>query len=177
MVCVCRSQETWALTEFVVRQPSYTRQLGKIFDDASVQQWKDYLAFKVIDSYANYLSESIEREHFDFHSTAISGVTEQEPLWKRGVNLTGSVVGELVGQLYVDKYFKPAAKKRMNELVDNLKRAFEARIHTRDWMGEGTKSQALEKLSMFTTKIGYPDKWKDYTKLSDRFRRVVGRPM
>jgi endothelin-converting enzyme/putative endopeptidase len=153
------------LTEFVVRQPSYTRQLGKIFDDVSVQQWQDYLAFKVIDSYANYLSEPIERAHFDFHSTVITGVAEQEPLWKRGVNLTGSVVGELVGQLYVEKHFKPAAKKRMDELVDNLKRAFETRIHTRDWMGEGTKKQALEKLSMFTTKIGYPDKWKDYAKL------------
>ena len=128
----------------------------------------------MIDSYANYLSESIEREHFDFHSTVITGVAEQEPLWKRGVNLTGSVVGELVGQLYVDKYFKPAAKQRMDELVGNLKRAFEARIHTRDWMGEGTKLQALEKLSMFTTKIGYPDKWKDYSKLTDRSGRVVG---
>ena len=86
-------------------------------------------------------------------------------MWKRAVSTTGAVVGELVGQIYVENHFKPVAKNRMNELVENLKRAFEKRIGTRDWMGEGTKKQAREKLTMFTTKIGYPDQWKDYTKL------------
>jgi endothelin-converting enzyme/putative endopeptidase len=86
-------------------------------------------------------------------------------LWKRAVNTTGSVLGELVGQLYVEKYFQAEAKRRMNQLVGNLKSAFADRIKTRDWMGDGTKKQAFEKLSLFHTKIGYPDEWKDYSKL------------
>ena len=151
--------------EVIVRQPSFVRAFGKMFNDVPVQTWKDYLTFRVINSYAGSLSEEIETRHFAFHGTAVSGVTQQEPMWKRGVNVSGSILGELVGQIYVDKHFKPAAKQRMNELVENLKRAFAGRIDTRDWMGEGTKKQALEKLGKFTTKIGYPDKWKDYTKL------------
>jgi endothelin-converting enzyme/putative endopeptidase len=152
--------------DFVVRQPSYLEAFGGLFAETDLEDWQNYLRLRVIDNYASSLSDEIERRHFDFHSTAISGVTEQEPQWKRGVNVTSSALGELVGQLYVEKYFKPAAKQRMNELVENLKRAFVQRIETRDWMGEGTKKQALEKLSMFTTKIGYPDKWKDYADLS-----------
>tara|TARA_R110002049_G_scaffold309268_1_gene519540 strand:+ start:56173 stop:58221 length:2049 start_codon:yes stop_codon:yes gene_type:complete len=152
-------------TEFVVRQPSYLTALGKLLAEKSLDQWKSYLRFRLIDAYGDSLSESIERRHFDFHRTAIRGIAEQEPLWKRGVNVTGSLLGEVVGQLYVEKHFRPNAKKRMNELVENLKRAFAQRIETRDWMGKGTKKQALEKLELFTTKIGYPDEWKDYDKL------------
>ncbi|WP_419190082.1 M13 family metallopeptidase [Stieleria marina] len=150
---------------FVVRQPSYFRELSEMFADIPAEQWSDYLTFKVIDSYASSLSDTLERRHFDFHKTAVSGISEQEPMWKRGVNTTGSVLGELVGQLYVKEHFKPAAKERMNELVENLKRAFALRIESRDWMGKGTQKQALEKLSKFTTKIAYPDEWKDYSKL------------
>ncbi|TWU48585.1 Neutral endopeptidase [Rubripirellula tenax] len=152
-------------SEFVVRQPSYLESFGQMFDDTSLGDLKDYLRLRVVDSYGDNLSATIEKRHFDFHETDVSGVTEQEPMWKRGVNITGSVLGELVGQLYVEKHFRPEAKSRMNELVENLKIAFAARIETRDWMGEGTKKQALEKLSMFTTKIGYPDEWKDYSGL------------
>ncbi len=151
--------------EFVVRQPSYLEQLGVLMTEVDLETWKNYLRLQVIDGYSSSLTEELELRHFQFHSTAISGVTEQEPLWKRGVNVTSSVLGELVGQLYVEKYFKPAAKERMNQLVENLKKAFAQRITTRDWMGKGTQKQALEKLSMFTTKIGYPDEWKDYTGL------------
>ncbi len=150
---------------YVVRQPSFVEGFGKLFAETDVEAWKNYLRFRVIDAYASSLSESIERRNFDFYNTAISGVTEQEELWKRGVNVTSGALGELVGQLYVREYFTPAEKQRMNELVENLKRAFVRRIETRDWMGTGTKKQALKKLSMFTTKIGYPDEWKDYSKL------------
>ena len=151
--------------DFVVRQPSFVQKLSDIFADTELQTWKDYLTFHIVDDYATSLTEELEKRHFDFHKTAVSGIAEQEPMWKRGVNVTGSVVGELVGQLYVEKHFRPEAKRRMNELVENLQRAFQERIQTRDWMGEGTKKQALEKLSKFTTKIGYPDEWKDYTDL------------
>jgi putative endopeptidase len=154
------------LTHFVVRQPSFFQAFGEQCASASVEDWKNYLRLRTIEGYAGRLSEEIEKRAFDFHSTAIKGVTEQEPIWKRGVNVTGSVLGELVGQLYVENHFAPAAKARMNELVENLKRAFAKRIESREWMGDGTKKQALEKLSMFTTKIGYPDKWKDYGPLA-----------
>ncbi len=153
---------------YVVRQPSLATAFAKLFAETDVDTWKNYFRFRLIDGYASSLSESLERRHFDFHSTAISGITEQEELWKRGVKVTGSAVGELVGQLYVETHFKPAAKERMNELVENLKQAFAKRIETREWMGKGTKKQALEKLSLFTTKIGYPDKWKDYSRLTIR---------
>ncbi len=151
---------------FVVNQPSYFESISGIWESTSLETWKSYLKFKTIDSYASSLSEEIEERSFQFHETAISGVDEQQPQWKRAVGITSSVLGELVGQLYVEKHFTPNAKARMNELVENLKRAFEKRIDSRDWMGAGTKKQAQQKLGQFTTKIGYPDKWKDYTKLS-----------
>ncbi len=151
---------------YVVRQPSYVSAMGQLFEATDLDDWKSYLRFRLVDAYAEGLSEQIERRHFDFHSGVISGVADQEELWKRAVNRTGGSLGELVGQLYVEKHFRPEAKERMSELVENLKRAFAARIETRDWMSEGTKQQAFKKLSMFTTKIGYPDEWKDYSKLS-----------
>ncbi|EMI17711.1 peptidase M13 family protein [Rhodopirellula maiorica SM1] len=152
--------------KYVVRQPSYIDAFATQFADTDLSAWKAYLRFHVLDAYASELTESLEQRHFDFHSTAISGITEQEPLWKRAVNTTSGVLGELVGQVYVERHFKPEAKERMNELVENLKQAFAKRIQTRDWMSEGTKKQAIEKLGLFTTKIGYPDEWKDYSKLS-----------
>ena len=152
--------------ELIVRQPTYAEALATVFAETSIQQWQDYLTFHTLDAYASGLTETLEKRHFDFHDTAVSGVTEQQPLWKRGVNVTGSVLGELVGQLYVEEHFKPAAKERMQQLVDNLNLAFKARIQTLPWMGKGTKKQAMEKLSKFTAKIGYPDKWKDYSKLT-----------
>ena len=151
--------------DFVVRQPTYVKSLAKLFSETDVDTWKDYLLFHVVDDYATSLTEALEKRHFEFHDTAVTGIAEQEPMWKRGVNVTGGAVSELVGQLYVEKHFRPQAKARMNVLVENLKTAFKNRIQTREWMGEGTKKQALEKLSMFTTKIGYPDEWKDYSKL------------
>ncbi len=149
----------------VVRQPTYFSALGKLLEKHDLDAWKAYLTFRVVDAYAGYLSEELERRHFAFHGTAVSGVDEQRPLWQRAVRTTGSVLGELVGQLYVERHFAPAAKQRMNELVENLKLAFAQRIQTLPWMGEGTKKQALEKLQKFTTKIGYPDVWKSYDAL------------
>ena len=150
----------------VIRQPSYFETVGELWDSVPLDVWKRYLVARVMNGYADSLTEALEKRHFDFHGRVISGTDEQEPPWKRAVNVTGSVLGELVGQLYVERHFGSEAKERMNELVDNLKRAFEKRILSRDWMGEGTKKQALEKLAKFTTKIGYPDKWKDYDALA-----------
>jgi endothelin-converting enzyme/putative endopeptidase len=112
--------------------------------------------------------------HFAFHETVLSGVTEQEPLWRRGVDACNAMLGMPVGQLYVEKHFSPLAKKRMNELVGNLLRAFEQRIEKLEWMGNGTKAQAKEKLALFTPKIGYPDKWKDYSSVQIVRDDIVG---
>ncbi|MEM9826852.1 MAG: M13 family metallopeptidase [Planctomycetota bacterium] len=149
----------------IIRQPSYFETLSEIYEQGDLPSAKHYLMVRVLDGYASSLTEALEKRHFAFHGTAITGVLEQEPQWKRAVNTTSGVLGELVGQLYVEENFKPIAKQRMNELVENLKRAFAKRIQTRDWMGQGTKKQALKKLSKFTTKIGYPDKWKDFSNL------------
>ena len=150
----------------VVRQPTYFEALGDIIEAHDLESWKAYMAFRVIDGQASNLSEALEKRSFAFHGTAVSGIDEQRPLWQRAVRSTGSVLGELVGQLYVDKHFKPEAKQRMNELVDNLKLAFDQRIQTLPWMGKGTQKQALEKLAKFNTKIGYPDVWKSYEALT-----------
>lgn len=155
-----------AQNSFVVRQPSFIDAFAGVFAKTDVNILKLYLKFHLIDQYASSLTTSIEKRSFDFHSTAVRGVDQQLPMWKRGVAVTGAALGELVGQLYVSEQFQPEAKSRMKQLVQNLERAFESRIKTRDWMSENTKKEALKKLSMFTTKIGYPDQWKDYSDLS-----------
>lgn len=164
-------------TDFVVRQPDYLKAVNAMFGVAPLAFWKDYYQFKVIDAFASDLTEDIEKRHFDFHQTALSGVEEQKPLWRRGVEASNQILGEVVGKLYVEKHFPPEAKERMGELVENLKRAFAKRIDGLDWMSPVTKQQAHEKLSKFTTKIGYPDEWKDYSKLVIRSDDLVGNYM
>lgn len=160
--------------EFIVRQPSFVAGVNELLSEVPLETWKDYLRYRVIDTYASALTEDLERRHFAFHDTALSGVEEQQPLWKRAVEATGSSLGEVVGKLYVDKHFSPEAKERMEGLVENLKRAFAQRIEQNDWMGPGTKKEALKKLSMFTAKIAYPDEWKDYEKLQIVADDLVG---
>ncbi len=163
--------------EFVVRQPSYLEGVNKLLSDIPLDTWKDYYAFRAIDAYAGDLTEALEKRHFEFHQTLLSGVEEQKPLWKKGVEACDRVLGEIVGKLYVEKHFPPRAKERMKELVDNLKRAFATRIDGLEWMSPVTKKQAHEKLSKFTTKIGYPDVWKDYSKLEIKADDLVGNYM
>jgi endothelin-converting enzyme/putative endopeptidase len=161
-------------TEYVVRQPDYLKSLGAMMHATPLQLWKDYWTFRLLDSAAPSLNQAIEKRHFEFHSTALSGIEEQKPLWRRGVEACNSVLGEVLGKLYVEKHFPPEAKERMQELVGNLKTAFAKRIDGLDWMTPVTKQQAHEKLSKFTTKIGYPDQWKDYSKLEIRPDDLVG---
>lgn len=160
--------------EFIVRQPSFVAGVNELLTEVPLDTWKNYLRYRTIDAYASALTEELERRHFEFHGTALSGVEEQQPLWKRAVEATGSTLGEVVGKLYVDKHFSPEAKERMVELVDNLKVAFAERIEQNDWMGPGTKQEALKKLSMFTAKIAYPDEWKDYSDLEIAADDLVG---
>lgn len=152
--------------DVIVGQPTFMSGASTVLGDAELDTLKAYLAFQTIDSYAPLLSESLEKMHFDFHETILSGVTEQEPLWRRGVDACNSVLGMPVGQLYVAKHFSPKSKEKMNVLVKNLLLAFEKRIEQLEWMGKGTKQQAKEKLSQFTPKIGYPGVWKDYSSVA-----------
>ncbi len=147
----------------IVGQPSFIEGCNKIFGSASLDALKDFLYFSAIDNYAPALDETIERKHFEFHQKVLSGVSEQKPLWRRGVEACNARLGMPIGKLYVEKHFSAEAKARMETLVGNLKKAFAERIMKLDWMGRGTKQQAMEKLSKFTTKIGYPEKWKDYS--------------
>lgn len=163
-----------SLDEIIVGQPSFFQQSQSVLAETSVDTLKAYLAFQTINTYAPVLTEDLERMHFAFHETVLSGVTEQEPLWRRGVDACNAMLGMPVGQLYVEKHFSPLAKKRMNELVGNLLRAFEQRIEKLEWMGNGTKAQAKEKLALFTPKIGYPDKWKDYSSVQIVRDDIVG---
>jgi len=149
--------------DVIVGQPSFMAGASNTVNESDLETLKAYLAFQMIDTYAPLLSESLEKIHFDFHETTLSGVTEQEPLWRRGVDACNGLLGMPVGQLYVEKYFSPKSKEKMNVLVKNLMVAFEKRIEQLEWMGNGTKKQAQEKLSQFTPKIGYPDVWKDYS--------------
>lgn len=160
--------------QFIVRQPDYFSTLNALLTAVPLQTWKDYLTFRVIDASATSLSETLETRYFEFHSTALSGIEEQKPLWRRGVEMCNAVLGEIVGKLYVEKHFPPQAKERMEELVGNLKLAFARRIDNLEWMSPATKLQAHEKLSKFTTKIGYPDEWKDYSKLDIAADDLVG---
>ncbi|QSX34020.1 M13 family peptidase [Shewanella avicenniae] len=160
--------------DIIVRQPSYFEKLGAQFNQFSVSAWKDYLAFHLMDSYAELLSEKFANLHFDFHSKTLMGIQEQKPRWKQAVDGADAVIGELVGKEYVARNFKPEAKQRMEQMIKNLIKGFEVSINELEWMTPDTKKAAQEKLSKFTYKIGYPDKWKDYSKLSIKADDLVG---
>ncbi len=130
-----------------------------------VEALRDYLSWKVIDSAAGYLSDDFVNANFDFYGKALSGSKELRPRWRRAIDAVNGAMGEAVGQLYVEKHFPPQAKERMLQLVDNLSEALGERIDQLPWMSDATKAKAHEKLGTFIVKVGYPDKWKDYTSL------------
>ena len=149
----------------VVTQLDYMRALNDIITDTRMEDWKTYLTWAVLNSAAHLLSEDVDNQNFEFYSKTLNGIEQQLPRWKRAVaNVNGSL-GEVVGRVYVGRHFPPEAKERMVELVDNLILAYEQSIKKLDWMGEETRAQALDKLSKFTPKIGYPDEWEDYSAL------------
>lgn len=160
--------------KYIVMQPDYLSGLNELLEKVPLGTWKEYYTFRVVDAFSVDLTEELEKRHFAFHATALTGVEEQKPLWRRGVEGCNQVLGEVLGELYVEKHFPPEAKKRMDELVENLKKAFAKRIVDLDWMSPATKKAAHEKLSKFTTKIGYPKEWKDYSALEIKPDDLVG---
>lgn len=149
----------------IVATPNFFKEVGKQLKATPVDVWKKYLKFHAVSDMTPFLSKSFDELHFDFYGRTISGQKEQKPRWKRTLGVVDGALGDLVGKMYVDKHFKPEAKQRMMELVNNLQQTYADRIKRLDWMSDSTKQKALAKLNTFMKKIGYPDKWKDYSKL------------
>jgi predicted metalloendopeptidase len=153
----------------IVSQPSYIQDLAELLENTPLRVWKAYFKWALVNNAAPYLSKVFVDTDFAFYGTVLRGVPQNLPRWKRGVSLVNESIGEGVGQLYVAKYFPPSSKARAEELVGNLLSTYHVRINTLDWMGPETKEQAQAKLAKIKTKIGYPDKWRDYSPL--RFSR------
>ena len=166
-----------AATNVVVRQPDYIRAIDTVFASTPVSTWREYLTFKLLDSYASQLPSAFANARFDFRSRTLSGLKEQPVRWKRAVDEVGGILGEAVGRTYVERNFKPEARTRMDAMIRNLRLAYQVGIDSLDWMSPETKAQAKDKLAHFTVKIAYPDKWRDYSALDIRPGDLVGNMM
>jgi len=153
-------------TEINIGQPKFIKGMAAMIQSVPVADWKVYFRWDLINSAASALSSEFDKEHFAFYGTVLTGAKEQRPRWKRMIDNTSNSLGEAVGQLYVQKFFPPEAKKRMIELVNNLKVSLGERINGLSWMSETTKKEAEAKLAKINVKIGYPDKWIDYSNLT-----------
>ena len=149
-----------------VGQPKALAEAMQVLKDEPVQVLKDWMQWGIINGAASILGDEMYAEYFDFEYRVMTGAQQPKPRWKRSVNAVNGVLGEAVGQLYVEKYFPAANKERMEKLVRNLQKALGERIDAQDWMSDSTKAAAHEKLDAFYVKIGYPDKWRDYSSMT-----------
>ncbi len=152
--------------ELNVSQTEFMKGMSELIAKYPVEDWRTYLAWHLLDGSANYLSDAFVQQNFDFFGKTLSGSEVLRPRWKRVLATTSGGLGEGLGQIYVERYFPPESKERMVKLVENLRLAFAGRIKKLDWMTDETKEKALAKLEAITVKIGYPDKWKDYSTLN-----------
>ncbi|GAA4306179.1 M13 family metallopeptidase [Compostibacter hankyongensis] len=157
-----------------VGQPEFYKALASLLKTTPVDVWKDYLRVHLISGYAAWLSTPFADAHFDFYNRQLGGQKQPEERWKRVSSLVNSALGDALGQLYVQRFFPPSAKEYMIKLVDNLQRTYQDRIRQVDWMSDSTKTKAIQKLNAFAKKIGYPDKWKDYSSIDINRSSVVG---
>ena len=165
------------LEKMNISQPSYFQALNGIMGETDLATWRVYFKWLALNRMDGFLNEALDNQSFEFYAKTLRGVKAQEPQWKRAVGTVNGTLGEVIGEVYVARHFKPEAKERMQELVSNLSRAYANSIKKLDWMGEETKVKALEKLSLFTPKIGYPDKWKDYSALEIKGDDLFGNIM
>ena len=158
----------------VIAQPSYFKAMAAMIAATPVDRWKPYLKLHTATSLAPYLSADFVEARFDFYGRTLQGVKEMQPRWKRAVNETDSSLGEMLGKVYVGEHFKPEARARMDRLVENLRAAFREGIEKLEWMGAETKKEAQVKLAAFRPKVGYPSKWRDYSKVEVKPGDLVG---
>lgn len=147
-------------------QPEFLYEVNKMIEDESVEAQIAYLEWHYVDASSDYVSDEIRKISFDFYGTTLSGQLTEKPRWKRAVELCNDWLGEAIGKLYVERYFPASHKDRMIKLVDNLQNALRERILAQDWMSDSVKTVAVDKLASFYVKIGYPDKWRDYTNMA-----------
>ncbi|MFN5793401.1 MAG: M13 family metallopeptidase [Bacteroidota bacterium] len=155
-----------AAKEVIVGQPDFFKQVDAMIKTTSLDDWKQYIRWNIINSYADQLSDEVSKQNFAFYNTTLSGQKEMKPRWKRAITEVDNVLGEALGQLFVEKYFPEDSKKKVNEMVDNLIAAYRERINGLDWMSAETKVMAQKKLNTIIKKLGFPDKWRDYSKLN-----------
>ncbi len=163
-----------ALAQVVVRQPGYLDALSQALAEVPLADWKLWLAAHLITATAPLLSSDFAVESFEFHQKALAGVPCQLERWKRGLDVVEGALGEALGKAYVAEHFRPEAKRSMLELVATLTEAHRQNLESLDWMGQATKERALEKLAAFTAKIGYPDRWRDYSAIAISRDDLVG---
>lgn len=158
----------------IVSQPSYMEAMNTLFPTVPLATWKEFLRLQALNSYANFLAKDFVDTNFEFYGKTLNGREEQRPRWKRAIASVNGNLGELLGQLYVEEHFPAEAKDRMVDMVNYLILAYEESIQGLDWMSDETKAKALEKLSKFKPKIGYPDEWRDYSELQLSDDELIG---
>ena len=149
----------------IVGQPEFYKALNTFVKSYSIEDWKTYLKWDLVNSYAPYLNSTIEKQNFKFYSTVMNGVAKQKPRWKRVVGQTDGYLGELIGQVYVAEYLPKGSKEKLLEIGNNIRDVYADHIKKLDWMSAATKVKALNKLSKIVMKVGYPDKWKDMSSM------------
>jgi putative endopeptidase len=150
----------------IVGQPEFYKALNNTLKNYSIADWKTYLKWDLVNTYAAYLNKDIENQNFAFFSTVMNGIKTQKPRWKRIVEQTDSSLGELIGQVYIEEYLPKGTKEKLLEIGNNIREVYAERIKNLDWMSEPTKQKALYKLSKIVMKVGYPDKWKDMSSVT-----------
>jgi putative endopeptidase len=163
-----------AAQKFSLAQPGFFSEVDKMLTEVPASTWQAYLRFHTVDDAAPYLSSAFEKANFDFYGTTLRGQKEMQPRWKRVLESVNTSIGEGLGQLYVDAVFPAESKEQMQHLVENLSVALKARLEKLEWMGEDTRKKALEKWASFTPKIGYPDKWRDWSGLETNADSYLG---
>jgi len=160
--------------DIIINQPDFIKGFGDVFAQTSLADWKSYLTFHTLSNFSGSLTSALDNENFDFYSNQLRGRKEQRPMWKRGVSIVNQNLGEVIGKVYVGRHFTAEAKSRMSQLVENLRNSYGASIDDLEWMSIDTKKAAHVKLAAFTPKIGYPDKWEDYSSLNIKADDLIG---
>ncbi|MPY23262.1 M13 family metallopeptidase [Shewanella sp. YLB-07] len=160
--------------DIIINQPSFIEGFNDVLKANELSTWQTYMKWQLLTHFAGEMTGKLDHENFEFFSKTLNGQAEQQPRWKRGVSTVNNVLGEVVGKVYVKRHFAPAAKERMLVLVENLRGAYGTSIDDLEWMSAGTKVAAKDKLAKFDPKIGYPDRWEDYSKLTIKADDLIG---